>query len=228
MRGPTILFALLAAAVALLLWIGTDLGADEAPGERSVLGPEAALDGGPLTPTRYAPAPPDLVRAPRDNPSEEQRTAATPAAPPRAETELTLAVVDARTGRPVSAFFATVLPAGQHAQGRDGVAHFTGLSAGILTLQVQGPEHETTLAMAELPAAGPVQIRLTQRPGLRGVVRFADARPAPDVVLRLELVGGALPGAPATSATAEVALATRNTTSASTSGAPSRRWGQWK
>lgn len=208
-RGPTILVALLAAAVALLLWVGTERGADEAPGERSVLGPSATLASEALTPVPSAPAPADLVRAPRDNPSQEQRTAATPVAPPRAEAELTLDVVDASTGRPVAAFFATVLPAGQHAQGRDGVARFTGLSAGTFTLQVQGPEHEATLAMAELPAAGPVQVRLTQRPGLRGIVRFADARPAPDVVLRLELSGAAPPSAPAASATAEVASTTQ-------------------
>jgi hypothetical protein len=143
-----------------------------------------------------AQAEPTLVEPPQDTVAHDQRTAATAASPPRATTDLTLEVLDAVTGRPVPAFFATVLPAGLHAQGRDGVARFPELWPGTLTMQVQGPEHEAAVASAELPAAEPVVVRLTQRTGMRGVVRFADARPAPDVTLRLEVAAAAASGAP--------------------------------
>lgn len=99
---------------------------------------------------------------------------------------LTVEAVDGSTGRAIAAFFVTALPAAVHAQGRAGVAELTGLAAGSITLEAQGPEHEAVSHTVSLPRAGPVILRLPQRTGARGVVRFADARPAADVVLRLE------------------------------------------
>jgi hypothetical protein len=142
------------------------------------------------------------VRAPAGDAAADLRVTATPIVPEGDARELQLAVLDAATGRPVAAFFATLLPEGRHVQGREGVARFPGLAAGTHTIEVQGPEHEPALTAADVPAKGPVEVRLTQRRGLRGVVRLADARAAPDVVLRI--LATTAVGADAESAAAQV------------------------
>ncbi|MEZ6014903.1 MAG: carboxypeptidase-like regulatory domain-containing protein [Planctomycetota bacterium] len=100
-------------------------------------------------------------------------------------TALEVRAIEAKTRRPVEAFFVTVLPAGVSAQGRGGVALVSGALVGALSIEVQGPEHEAVVRALEPPYGPSVTVELPQRTGVRGIVRFADARPAPDIALRL-------------------------------------------
>lgn len=115
------------------------------------------------------------------------RGTATPVAvaPIEGTSSLTVRAVDGATGTAVAAYFVRAMPGAVFAQGRAGEALLEGLAPGPTTLEVQGPEHEAVVHTLELPSDRPLILRLPQRPGLRGAVRFADARPAPDVVLRL-------------------------------------------
>lgn len=173
---------------ALAVGLGAWLAASKSDGGVSG-GASEALEPEPLAPT---PPGPDAAPAARLEPgpvrqgASEPERAAAPERPDLAPTPLVVRALDGTTGAPVAAFFVTVLPEGVHAQGRRGTAELRGLAAGDVTLQVEGPEHGPAVALVSLPTDRTVEVRLPQRPGLRGTVRFADARPAADVSLRLE------------------------------------------
>jgi len=208
-RVPALLFALLVATVALLLGYGARFGVGGPRVGASAIGPVETGEGRALTGARPDFEAPELAPPPEQIPARDARASADAPVAAGPAAELTLEVVDDVTGRPVPAFFATVLPQGLHVQGREGAARFAGLPAGTVTIQVQGPEHEPAVASADLPSDRPVQVRLAQRTGLRGVVRFADARPASDVVLRLEPTGAAPTGAAPTATPSAAPGATR-------------------